>query len=227
MLRLLWKRKIWLVAIPMLLLIPITYALNEDTEHAEMLKVYGSDAIATVFDKEAVVTSNGETTETYYYVDYSFTVRDGESYEAFDSVTFDFFDLIRIGQTTPVRYVSHDPSISQIDAAMSAENIFASKLAIGILSLISTGLFVWVIWHFSSASRAARLGVIRKTFVTGHLNTSIKNGTVTVLEWNNANGEYTKSGTITIAQMRANPIGSEITVYDDPKTGRSWWEEEL
>lgn len=86
------------------------------------------------------------------------------------------------------------------------------------------------LWRWPAAAsmwRAARFGEVRQASVTGFRQSIVESNGITLVRmtWTDASG-IPGNGRL-VQRDRLPASGSRIIVYADPKTGRTWWEDDL
>jgi len=228
-----WKRLftrhfIWLPVIPLLVAAVLgAFALHE-LRTAELLDIYGIEAVATVVDRDIRRTRDSEgRTRTEYRILYRFQPATGPEITTRRSVSRTRYEAAPAGSEITVRYVGHDPTVNEIEAGSAAWTGWILALVAAPFAAVGLGLTVWIGRRKASLFRAARNGEVRQARVTGHLvsNTQVNGRTQYRMTWVDAGGTHGQSGLF--GHERLPPEGSVIVVYVDGRTGRSWWEEEF
>lgn len=228
-LRVLLRHWGWVPLIPLVMAVGLFIGAGSLGSQAKLLESHGLIGEATVIGKQTVVRRDSDNNRsTTYYVTYSFDTRT-ESHERRDSVGRRFYDRVVAGQVIPVRYVEHDPSIAEIEIGATSRSAGWMRFAAGLVLMVGLGL-AWVFWRrIGGIMRAALRGEVREARVTAHLDTNVRINRQPryKLQWRDARGETGSGGLLPASALQALPLGSVIRVYADPKTGRTWWEEDL
>ena len=219
----------WVPLIPLVVALAFFMGAGSLGTKAQLLESHGVIGEATVLGTQTVVRRDADNNRsTTYYVTYSFETRTG-SHERRDSVARRFYERSVAGQVIPVRYVEHDPTIAEIEIGATSRSAGWMRFAAGLVLMVGLGL-AWVFWRrIGGIIRAALRGELREAHVTAHLDTNVRVNRQPryKLQWRDARGETGDGGLLSAEALQAWPVGSVIRVYADPKTGRTWWEEDL
>jgi hypothetical protein len=140
-----------------------------------------------------------------------------------------YHDNLRVGGTVRLRYSAKAPSIVSVDPHRDAtmrgwlNGLTAATIS---AALVLAG---WMLWHRAPRIRALRHGMLRKATVTGLLPTERhrNRGRLHVLEWMDSEGQSGQSLPDERHRLARFKIGSTISVYIDPQTGRGWWDAQI
>ena len=228
--RLLWRMgALWA-------LFPVVFAVTFGTigvlslQEARLLDRHGIDGMAIIEDKFTRTRRDSEgRTTTDHYLAYTFTPEGSLPLSAQDTVGRNLYMQVRVGDDVPIRYVPHRPEVHEIDPGSAKVLGWIFGGIGGLAALISVGVAVWMWQRKQSVLRAARQGEVRQARVTGLRRTNVtkNNHPMYVLQWVDAAGDGGVSRMRAQGDFADHPEGSVIVVYVDPKTGRSWWEEDF
>lgn len=228
-----WKRLftrhfIWLPVIPLLVAAVLGAFSWHQLRTAELLEIYGIEAIATVVDRDIRRTRDSEgRTRTEYRISYRFQPTTGPEISTRRNVSRATYDALPSGAEVTVRYVEHDPGVNEIEPGNAATTGLIAALVATTAGIVGLGLTLWIARRKASLFRAARHGEVRQARVTGReeTNTRVNGRRQYRLTWVDALGHEGRSGHFRYERLP--PEGSVIVVYIDGKTGRSWWDEEI
>lgn len=226
--RLFTRHFIWAPLIPALIALITGAIASHQLRTAELLDIYGIEATATITARDIRRSRDSEGNERVeYYVTARFQPATGPEVTTRHSVSRTRFEALPPGTETPLRYVGHDPAISEIEPGRAAltGRILGWLAAAGMV--VALGIAFWVGRRKASLFRAARRGEVRQARVTGRVvtNTRINGHRQYRLTWTDAAGSAGRSGLFRAEVLP--PEGSVIVVYVDGRSGRGWWEEEL
>lgn len=206
----------------------IAYAIN--ISDVRELEAHGVDTQATVQRTFTVRRTDHEgRRQTQHRVEYSFELPDGERRLDTASVSPGYYRSVSVGDRVDLRYLPDDPGTAELDLGYHR----GGTTLIGFIGLgfaAAIGGYGWWLWRRTSAVlRAVRQGEKRSARVLGliHSKAYQNDKPLMQLHWidsANHEGSSLRYFEDTLAPW---PKGSEITVYADPKTGQTFWEEDL
>lgn len=226
--RLFVRHFIWVPAIPLVVALVLGGFGWHNLKLAQVLELHGVEAVATITNREIRRSRDSEGRErTEYRVYYTFRPATGPAAEGRASVSRTTYNQLTPGTETPVRYVLHDPAISEIEIGGT---LWLGRLFMLIavpIGAVGLGLALWIGRRKVSLLRAARRGEVREARVTAHHLTNVQvNGRSQYrMTWLDAAGVEGQSGMHDLQDLP--PEGSVIVVYVDPRSGRGWWEDEF
>jgi len=147
----------WLAVIPLALGAGIIFVGTQISERAALLESEGVDGTATVIAKrefERRSTTNNTTT-TYYNLRYHFPLGDGTLHYDDRDVSHSFYDSVESGGQVPVRFLTADPDIHEIESGAISDNALAASLIGAVLVL--SGLLTLVLL----GRKAMRMAAVR------------------------------------------------------------------
>ena len=206
----------------------IAYAVN--ISDLSRLEAHGVEAEVTVQRRFTVTQNRGEgRRDTSYRVEYSFTPPDGEQRLDRADVSRGFYNSVSVGDRVTLRYLPDDPATAELDM----DYLRGGMSIIGIIGLgfaaAVTG-YGWFLWRRASAMwRAVRHGEKRSARVLGWIDSQAVQSKQRLMQlhWIDDAGKEGRSAHCVEDMLAPWPEGSEITVYADPQTGRTFWEDEI
>ncbi|MCC5970525.1 MAG: DUF3592 domain-containing protein [Pararhodobacter sp.] len=226
--RLFTRHFIWVPFVPLFMALIFGSVALHLSRTAELLEVYGVEAVATVIDRDIRRTRDSDGhTRTEYRLTYRFQPASGPAVTTRASVSAATYGALPPGSETPVRYVGHDPAVNEIEPGNAALTGWIFMLFAVLFGAVGLGLTIWIGRRKASLLRAALYGEVRQARVTGRdvTNTRINGRSQYRLTWQDAAGSQGRSGLFALPDLPAE--GTVIVVYVDGRTGRGWWEEEL
>ncbi len=136
-----------------------------DAAKASHLAEEGADAQATVTGLNMTSTRSNNRTQRHFEVTVSFTV-DGISHEGAQTVSEAFYRSLKTRDIIPVRYWTHDPSLTEIEPGHRANEALIGEVVAGVAAVL-TLIFATLGWRWASAARwMVQNGVAREVTVT-------------------------------------------------------------
>lgn len=208
----------WLAIVPLLIaLVTGAIALFEGRK-AERLRDSGTMAEAVITGKEVKVSYNSEGNRTTtFYLSFRFAHLTGTMTDT-RSVGRRFFNRQSVGDETPVRYWTVDPSVNEIEPGSTRRTLWITKI-ISAVTLSGGGLWSYLAW-----AKAGRLiwlrdhGERRKATVTEHFRTKVRvnNRPRYRLVWRDSEGLEGRSFMMPHGGLEGFPTGTELAVFVDP-----------
>lgn len=231
----LMRKGAWMVPLGLVFAALAGLAAMMEQRDARALDARGVETTAIVTSTERRVRrdSDGGRRVTHY-ARYRFDLPDGQTNHNRTIVTRRYYNAVSQGDEVWVRYLPDEPDIAEIERGRAREGAIVFALA----ALFLGGGSVWLGWRSWQRSipmiRAGRHGERLSARVLGHFKTlsgSDKNKKETLLfklRWVDSQGKEGISDVKRRAEeLQAWPKGSEITVYADPESGQTFWEQDL
>jgi hypothetical protein len=197
---------------------------------ADLLERYGVETIAVVVDRatERRTDSEGRTT-TAHVLTLRFTPANSAPVEIRRTVPRNVYDQATLGTEQPLRYVEHDPTIVEFEAGETRGTSRVLWIVSVVAALVGTYAAQRRGRMLLSVRRAVVSGEAREARVTANdvTNTRINREVQHRIAWIDARGNTGRSGLIGAGRAAAFPVGSVVVVWADPRTGRTWWQDEL
>ena len=203
-----------------------------ERSNAAWIAAEGVSVLATVTDKEADRRS-GDEADSYYV---TFLMPRGESamQSGRTNVERSYYEEVAIGDEVPVTYVPSRPNVIEVTQGGAASAAWTLTLMSAATLVAFCALLGRAVYRAFGALRAAQSGEFRQAVVTDRRKTGSSGGgkgrsTIEYgrIEWRDAAGGTGRSLSSPLAKLQDYPEGTGITVLDDPKTGRSWWCQDL
>lgn len=197
---------------------------------ADLLERYGVEAVGEVTDRriERSTDSDGRTTTRHYLI-VSYTPPNRDPLTARRSVSRAEYERIENGTPQTLRYVEHDPRIVEFAAGQTrGGSRVLTSVAVALL-LLCAFFVVLQLRKVRSVHRAVTYGEAREARVTdnGPTNVRVNRAPLHRLAWVDARGATGTSATMPARRAMSFPAGTVITVWEDPRTGRTWWQEDI
>ena len=199
---------------------------------AHLLETEGITGQAEVVRKERRVSRDSDGNQTVrYYVSYRFTPQATGPISRRVRVGLRFYNTVREGQWTPVRYLPERPSVHEIDIGGTRRES-NNMLMLGSAGLAgAVGLVVWIAGKWMPLFRAIFRGSERPARVIDHIRKPSRRketgGRYGKVVWRDEAGVEGTSGWVPMLYVVSHPVGSRIMLIVDPSTGRAYWEEEF
>ena len=226
------RNGLWMLPLGLIFAALTGFAALMMQRDAIALDARGIESTATVTSTERRVRTDSEGRRSVsYFVRYRIDLEDGATHSNRDNVTRATYNAVSQGDEIWVRYVPDRPDIAEIERGRSRQGsqVFAFfALALG----GGSGWLGWRSWQRSQPMiRAGRQGQRRSARVLGHFKTvsnNKKDGLLYKLRWIDSAGEEGISQVKRRAEaLTPWPKDSEITVYVDPETGQTFWDQDL
>lgn len=217
--RLFWKFTGWVALIFLLPAIIVTLISMSENRKANRLNDAGAEAAATIVAKDVRVTTDSDgDRSTSYYLTYEWQ-HERQTYRDEDSVGRAFYNTLEIGHWTPVRYWLENPMVNEIQSGNAGTSALITKI-IAVVLFVLAG--VWAERCWLKAGRAVKvrdLGERRQAKVVEHYRTAVRvnNRPMYRLKWRDQAGDTGQSMWLRGAKLDRYPVGSEITVFADPR----------
>ena len=228
--RIVKKTNLWMPVVALILAMICGGMSAMKARNASLLEDFGVVVQGVVTDRERRESrdSDGDVTVSYY-VSYRFAAG-GEVLSYRRRVGSGFYNSVRVDQALPVRYLPDRPTLHEYEIGSYRRE--ATELAgfAGLAGVAMAGLLVWIAARSGPLFRALRGGEVRRAEVTEHVRKPGRGnsgGRYGRLRWRDERGDEGESGVVPMLDVVSHPVGSRIRVVIDPKTRRSYWEEEL
>lgn len=218
----LWTWMALILVISVLIFTPLAIM---ETRKARLLASEGVDTTGTVIDRGTTTSRNSSgSIRRNYYLLVEFTTQTGSNVRYRRSVSHSLYDATAQGASVPVRYAASNPSVAESVPGQTARSarwlvILASVLGAGTLASL------WALQRGVAAQkRAARDGERRTARVLAHHKVGKARSKSYAIEWDDG---VKVQRTTAFNESQLPPVGSDIVVYLDPRSGKGWWEREF
>ncbi len=226
----LMRQRAWLLGIGLVFTVAfgaVSFILwGEAREFAER----GVEASATVLDRDTRTRRDSDgNRRTTYFVTYRFELPDGQTQRNRDTVSSGYHGSVSRGDEVNVLYLPDDPSTAELERGGTRRD----SILFGLVALVvaaGTGGVGWWFWQRSAAMiRAARRGERRTAKVLAHVDSKARVNDKPLYQLHWIDSAYREGHSLKhkAEELLAWPEGSEITVYADPRTEQTFWEEDI
>lgn len=205
-----------------LIFTPLAVIENRD---ARLLASEGVDTTGTVVGRETTTQRNSSgSIRRNYYLLVEFTLPAGSNIRYRRAVSQSVHDATAEGSRVPVRYAASNPNVAESVAGETARGArwlvwLAVALGVGTLACL------WALRRgIAAQKRAARDGERRTARVLAHHKIGKARSKSYSVEWDDG---VKVQRTTAFNESQLPPVGSEIVVYVDPRSGKGWWEREF
>jgi hypothetical protein len=225
--RLIRRHLLWVPLIPLVVTLVFVAISRSETSRARALDAFGVDAFALVTRLDQRIRRERDGDRTEYFVHFSFQPVSGPPVVLSRSISRSRYLELREGDEIPIRYVAHDPGVTEFAAGERAAAGFWSFWLAVAAGSATLGSAIWALRRKMAVLRAAWTGEVRQAEVTAHLASGTRINSVLQfrLAWRDALGVEGKSGLFDPARLP--PPGTVIVVYIDPKSGKGFWDAEF
>ena len=230
--RLIRKTRLWMPLVVLMLSLTLFGIGGAKAYRAQQFETHGLLAEAEVLRKERRETRDSDDNlKVSYHVTYRFDPLEGAAVQRRTEVGARFYNSVREGGTFTVRYLPDRPRTHEMSVGATREES-AQMAGLGLLAIVgAAGLGLFYGGRAVPLMRALARGPTRRAEVIGHVekprrrkNTGGRYGRI---RWRDEAGVEGESGWVPMLDVASHPVGCRITVIVDPRSGRSWWEEEL
>ena len=225
------KQAHWIIGLGLLFTLVFSVIFVIEWREAGMLARHGVETEATVertFTTRERTGSEGRR-QTVHNVAYRFELPDGEARTDRLRVSQDYYRAVSQGDRVDLRYLPDDPTTAELEFGRTRrQSVMWGLVALGIAG--ATGGYGWWLWQRMGAMiRAVRKGEKRSARVLGMVRSNAQKDDEPLmhLHWIDSAGQEGHSLKYPAETLYPWPRDSEITVYADPRTGQTFWEEDL
>lgn len=228
-----------LALLPLVLALVLGLMWSITNEELLLLETDGVDTTATVIStyeqSHRSGSSGNRTTTTIYFVQAEFVGPDDRARMQSARVSEAFQQGVAEGDEIPVRYVSQDPAILEVDPDYRSSQAHWAVL----LALVMLAWLIGMLWHYwresAKSYRAVNHGEMREARVTGHVsdaNPQVKDTRKPakrryMLKWDDARDSFGMGGSLREDELAKYPKGTVIVTYTDPVSGETFWEGQI
>ena len=217
----------WLPLAPLAIAAVLWWVASERDRLAYDLDLYGVDAVAVILDRERRVVERESERRTDHFVTYRFQRPDGSLQEVRARVSADYYGRVTAGQEVPLSYLPDAPERAEIEPGRARAGAGSARLAAGIFAAAGVGLAVFILARTGDLWRATLAGEVRRARVTAHRTPASRSGRGPrprgSLVWRDATGAEGASSLLPLDRLAPYPVGSEIDVVVDRRSGRAFW----
>lgn len=231
--RVIRKTRLWLPLVVLMLALVLFGVGGAKAYRAYQFETHGVTAEASVTRKERRERrdSDGNRRITLF-VTYSYLPQGGGGLVSRRAeVGSRFYNSVREGGSFTVRYLPDRPRTHEMGVGATRQEA-TETAGLGLLALMGAGgLGLFFGARAVPLMRALARGQVRRAEVIVHVEKPRRRkktgGRYGKLRWRDETGAEGESGWVPMLDVASHPVGSRITVLVDPRSGRSWWEEEL
>lgn len=198
--------------------------------NATLLEDFGVTTQGLVTNRERRETRDSDgNRKVSYYVSYSYPAG-GRVYRNRVKVNASFYNRVRIDQPITIRYYPDRPTLHEYDIGSYRRESQTMAGFAGLSVAGAVGLGIWIFIKSGPLFRALKFGQVRQAEVTEHVSKTQRGksgGRYGRLRWRDEAGQEGISGVVPMLDVVSHPVGSRIRVVVDPRSGRTYWEEEL
>jgi hypothetical protein len=222
------RRKIG-IAPPILAVLAVAFSVFSSAEgrDARLLEAEGRMTEAEIVEKWIVRGDDDDADD--YLVRLRFADARGQVHTVREDIGARRWNRLETGDTLPVRYAESDPSVIETREGETARTALWLGIAAAAMGAAALGLTARALRRAASLIRAARRGEVREARVTDHARTGTTINKVRQyrLAWTDATGAEGRSMLHPLDRLAPWPPGSVAVVYADPRTGDTFWEEDI
>lgn len=191
-----------------------------ESRDAAQLARDGVETVGTVTDKSEETRRNSNGSRSHnYYLTISYQAQDGSTHSDRRSVGRALYFSTPMGAAQPVRYSASQPDVAEAVAGETASSANVMTTIAVVLLLAALG-FGWFMQRGVNAQRRAAAAAPQMVPVLAHHQVGKKTMKTFTVEWSDG---ATRRRTSAIKESALPPVGSDIAIYTDPKSGKSWW----
>ena len=224
------KQAHWILGIGLVLTVAFSVVFVITSGEARKLATHGVDTQATVQRTYTTTRRDSEgRRQTVYRVEYRFELPDGETRTDRMDVSQGYHRAVSEGDRVDLRYLPSDPGAAELEPGRQRRQSILWGLA-ALLVAGGTGGYGWWLWQRVGAMiRAARQGEKRNARVLGMIDSKARQNDTPLMQLHWIDDAYQEGHSLKYPAdaLAPWPRDSEITVYADPKTGQTFWEEDI
>ena len=231
--RVIRKTRLWLPLVVLMLALVLFGVGGAKAYRAYQFETHGVLAEATVTRKERRERRDSDgNLKITLFVSYSYLPLGGVGLVSRRvEVGSRFYNSVREGGSFTVRYLPDRPRTHEMGVGATRQSA-EETAGLGLLALVGAGgLGLFFGGRAVPLMRALSRGQVRRAEVIAHVAKPSRRkdtgGRYGKVRWRDETGAEGESGWVPMLDVASHPVGCRITVLVDPRSGRTWWEEEL